>query len=67
MSKNLQRGPFSSIVRAISLLLQGRIHFPKDRLGEVVDDGETSTVADTLNGATEAGQSFITVDDKFRK
>ena len=40
MSKNLQRGPFSSIVRAISLLLQGRIHFPKDRLGEIVDEGE---------------------------
>ena len=40
MSKNLQRGPLSSILRAISFLLQGRIHFPKDRLGEVVDDGE---------------------------
>jgi hypothetical protein len=40
MNKNLQRGPFSSIVRAINLLLQGRIHFPKDRLGEIVDDGE---------------------------
>jgi len=40
MSKNLQRGPFSSIVRAISLLLQGRIHFPKDRLGKIVDEGE---------------------------
>ena len=40
MSKNLQRGPFSSIVRAIYLLIQGRIHFPKDRLGEIVDEGE---------------------------
>ncbi len=40
MRKNLQRGPFSSIIRAIYLLLQGRIHFPKDRLGEIVDDGE---------------------------
>ena len=40
MSKNLQRGPFSSIVRTISLLLQGRIHFPKDRLGETVGEGE---------------------------
>ena len=40
MSKNLQRDPFSSIVRATYLLLQGRIHFPKDRLGEIVDDGE---------------------------
>jgi len=40
MSKNVQRGPFSSIVRAIYLLIQGRIHFPKDRLGEIVDEGE---------------------------
>ncbi len=40
MSKSLQRGPFSSIVRAIYLLMQGRIHFPKDRLGEIVDGGE---------------------------
>jgi hypothetical protein len=40
MSKNLQRGPFSSIVRAINLWLQGRIHFPKERLGETVDEGE---------------------------
>ena len=31
--------------------------------GEVVEDGESSTVANTLNGATEAGQSFITVND----
>ena len=42
MSKTVQRGPFSSITRAIYLLLQGRIHFPKDRLGEIVDDGEKS-------------------------
>ena len=40
MRKELQYGPFSSIVRAIYLLLQGRIHFPKDRLGETVDEGE---------------------------
>ena len=40
MNKNLQRGPLSSILRAISLLLQGRIHFPKDYLGEIVADGE---------------------------
>ena len=40
MSKNVQRGPFASIVRAIYLLIQGRIHFPKDRLGEIVDEGE---------------------------
>jgi len=40
MSKNLQRGPFSSIVWAVSLSIQGRIHFPKDRLGEIVDEGE---------------------------
>jgi hypothetical protein len=40
MRKELQRGPFSSIVRAIYLLLQGRIHFPKDCLGETVDEGE---------------------------
>ncbi len=40
MSKNVQRGPFSSIVQAIFLLIQGRIHFPKDRLGDIVDEGE---------------------------
>ena len=40
MSKNLQRGPISSIGRAISLLLQGRIHFPKNRLGEIINEGE---------------------------
>ncbi len=40
MSKNLQRGPFSSIVRAVYFLIQGRIHFPKDRLGEIVGEGE---------------------------
>ena len=40
MSKNVQLGPFKSIVRAIYLLLQGRIHFPQDRLGEMVDEGE---------------------------
>ena len=40
MSKNLHRGPFSSIVRAIYLLIQGRIHFPKDRLGEIINEGE---------------------------
>jgi hypothetical protein len=40
MSKNLQRGPFSSIVRAIYLFIQGRIHFPKDCLGGLVDGEE---------------------------
>ncbi len=40
MSKNLQRGPFSSIVGAICFLIQGRIHFPKNRLGNIVDEGE---------------------------
>ena len=40
MSKYLQRGSFSSIVRAIYLLIQGRIHFPKDRLGDIVGGGE---------------------------
>ena len=40
MSKNVQRGPFSSIVRAIYLLIRGRIHFPKNRLGETVGEGE---------------------------
>ena len=40
MSKNVQRGPFSSIVYAIYFLIQGRIHFPKDRLGETVNEGE---------------------------
>lgn len=40
MSKNLRRGPFSLIVRALYLLMQRRIHFPKDHLGEIVDEGE---------------------------
>jgi len=40
MSKKLKCGPFSSIVRAIYLLIQGRIHFPKDRFGDIVDEGE---------------------------
>ena len=40
MSKNVQRGPFSSIVRVLWLLMQRRIHFPKDRLGEIVNEGE---------------------------
>jgi len=40
MRKELHRGPFSSIVWAIYLLLQGRIHFPKDRLGEIINEGE---------------------------
>jgi len=40
MSESVQRGPFSSIIRATYLLLQGRIHFPKDHLGETVDEGE---------------------------
>ena len=40
MSKNVQRGPFSSIVRTIYLFIQGRIHFPEERLGETVGEGE---------------------------
>lgn len=40
MRKNLQPGPFSSIVRAIYLSIQGRIHSPKDHLGDIVDGGE---------------------------
>ena len=40
MEKTLQRGPFSSIVRALYLLMQGRIHFPKDHLGDIVGEGE---------------------------
>ena len=40
MGKTVQRGPFASIVRAIYLLMQGRIHFPKNRLGETIDEGE---------------------------
>ena len=40
MSKNVQRGPFASIVWAIYLLIRGRIHFPKNRLGETVGEGE---------------------------
>ena len=40
MKKDLQRSPFSSIVRAIYLLIQGRIHFPKDRLGKIVNEEE---------------------------
>jgi len=31
--------------------------------GEVVEDGEASSVTTTLDGATEAGQSYINVDD----
>jgi hypothetical protein len=31
--------------------------------GEVVEDGETSSVSTTLSAATEAGQSFISVTD----
>jgi len=38
MRKELQRGPFSSIIWAIYLLLQRRIHFPKDRLGDIVGE-----------------------------
>jgi len=40
MNQTIQRSPFSSIIHATYLLLQSRIHFPKDRLGEIVDDGE---------------------------
>ena len=40
MSNNVQRGPFSSIVRAIYLLMQRRIHFSKGRLRDIVDEGE---------------------------
>jgi hypothetical protein len=40
MNKKSQRDPFSSIVRALWLLIQGRIHFPQDRLGEIVNEGE---------------------------
>jgi len=40
MNKKLHRGPFLSIVYAIYFLIQGRIHFPKDRLGETVNEGE---------------------------
>lgn len=40
MSKNIQRGPLSSIVRAIHLLIQGRIDFPKDHLGDIIGEGE---------------------------
>jgi len=40
MNINIQRGPFSSIVRAIYLSIQGRIHFPKDRLGDIIGEGE---------------------------
>jgi hypothetical protein len=40
MGKTAQRGPVSSLVRAIYLLLQGRIHFPKEHLGEIVSEGE---------------------------
>ena len=48
MSKKLQRDPFSSLVRAINLLLQGRIHFPKERLGEIVDEGEEFEISVTV-------------------
>ena len=40
MSKNIQPGPFSSVVRAIYLLMQRRIHFQKDRLGDTIGEGE---------------------------
>ena len=40
MNKHLQRGPISSIVRAIYLFIQGRIHFPQDRLGKIINEGE---------------------------
>lgn len=40
MGKIVQRGPVSSLVRAINLLMQRRIHFPKDCLGEIVGEGE---------------------------
>ena len=40
MRKELHCGPFSSIVHAIYFLLQGRIHLPKDHLGESFDEGE---------------------------
>jgi hypothetical protein len=38
MGKTVQCGPVSSLVRAIYLLIQGRIHFPQDRLGETVNN-----------------------------
>jgi len=40
MRKELPRGPFSSIVRAVWLLIQRRIRFPKDRLGDIIGEGE---------------------------
>ena len=40
MGKSVQRGPVSSLVRAIYLLMQRRIHFPKDRLGDIIGQGE---------------------------
>jgi len=38
MNKKFHRRPFLSIVYAIYFLIQGRIHFPKDRLGDIVDE-----------------------------
>ena len=49
MSNDLQRGPFSSIIRAIYLLLQGRMHFPKNRLGQIVDEGEEFEIFRHMN------------------
>jgi len=70
MNKNLQCGPFSSIVRAIYLLLQGRIHFPKNRLGEIVDDGEEFEVfrqmtLDPGNGQPEKPGAIFKVRFQF--
>ncbi len=40
MKNNLQRGPFASIICAIYFMLQRRIHFLNEHLGEMVDGGE---------------------------
>ncbi len=70
MNKNLQCGPFSSIVRALWLLIQGRIHFPKDRFGEIVGEGGEFEIfrymmLDPGQGHPEKAGAFFKVRFRF--
>lgn len=40
MSKSLQLNPLVLLARTTGLWMQGRIHFPKDRIGQVVEEQE---------------------------